>query len=166
MSDVDCRFLPWFRRGLATLIQIPDNASAGARFSAVARIEGVGDPVETPVSVFGPGDAVGLGDGQVAAREPEPGTVGFEPNYLPHVNLAAADLPWRYTPAGAAADGKLRPWLVLVALEKSETLAVRKSSQAPAPLVDAPLAELPDLAQSTLWAHVQVSGPFDATPLA
>ena len=39
-------------------------------------------------------------------------------------------------------------------------VAVRAFGGAPLPAVAAPRAELPDLAESPLWAHVQATGPF------
>ena len=165
MSDVDVRFLPWFRTGISTFIDTADDDDAPARFEATAAIalENVGqavDPVETPVVVFGPGDIAGFGQQSITAREPEPGAVDFEPNYFAHIDLADADQPWRYTPVRPEPAGRLRPWIALIALEAGDTLAIRTGGQAPGPFIEAPIAELPDLAQSSLWAHVQVSGPF------
>src|SRR5207344_2965270 len=49
-----------------------------------------------------------------------------------------------------------------VVLRRSEGVALRSTRDLPLPQVDAPLAELPDLAESWAWAHAQVV-QMDAT---
>ena len=144
---LDLRFLPWYRRGLSTLITAEDDELAPAYFSATAEtwLAGSGEPVETDVAMFGPGDVEGIGEDQIVVREPAPGTTDFEPSYFAHVEFAAADLPWRFSPIQADGEDKLRPWLVLVVLRRTETLRIGKSGEAPAPFIHAPIAELHEL---------------------
>ncbi|MEM1299500.1 MAG: hypothetical protein AAGH68_09475 [Pseudomonadota bacterium] len=168
--SLDLRFLPWYCRGLSTVIDTVDSDAAPTGYSTTAEteIDGLSGSIQTNVSLYGPGDIEGLGEGQIAAQAPAPGATNIEPNFLVHVDFASADMPWRYTPAQADAQGRLRPWLALIVLRKTETFGIKQISGVPAPFIEAPVAELPDpaLPVSALWGHVQVEGPFDETPLA
>ena len=62
---------------------------------------------------MGPGDVQALKPGAVVHVVPPPGTADAEGEKCVHVDLAAPDLPWRYTPQ-LAAGARLRPWLALV----------------------------------------------------
>jgi hypothetical protein len=104
-----------------------------------------------PMRLLGPGDVAALADGTVVRTDPPAGGVDVEPNYLAVAEVVPAELPWLLTPARAA-DGRLRPWLVLVVLEAAKTPLV---SGTPLPAIEAAIAELPDLRDSWGWAHVQ-----------
>jgi hypothetical protein len=63
--------------------------------------------------LLGPGDVTGLAPAAVVHTYPSPGAGNVEIDKAVHVELAAADLPWRHTvdrPQGKA----LRPWIVLL----------------------------------------------------
>ena len=80
------------------------------------------------------------------------------------IELAAPDLPWVLTPAVAddAADGRLRPWLVLVCVEDTKAELVRRRAPTVRRRLSVPVVELPDLAESYAWAHVQsIAAPDD-----
>ncbi|MEO0532305.1 MAG: hypothetical protein AAF215_00350 [Cyanobacteria bacterium P01_A01_bin.123] len=160
------KFLPYLRTGAATVIDTVDNANSPAHFRTTATVAVNGTPVSTPIHLFGPGDVIGLDQNQILRREPAPEEVDFEPNYFPMVELREADLPWRFTPTQADPDGGVRPWLTLITLEVDASLAAQPSGEAPLPAIAAPLAELPNLEEVALWAHVQVSGPFPSTQMS
>lgn len=126
------------------------------------------DPVPGPATrLLGPGDVTGLKPGCVLRPEPADGAVDIEPNYLASVEVTPVELPWVLTPAKAN-GGRLRPWLVLVVLEKSEA----PLTDGPVlPMVEADIGRLPDLRDSWGWAHVQRTagdGPVvgEGTPTA
>ena len=100
--------------------------------------------------VVGPGAVTGIDPGVVVRMDPVPGAVDVEPNYLAAIEFSLPELPWILTPARAAAD-RLRPWIVLVVVEA--TVAITGAS--PLRVLQAPVADLPDLSDSWGWAHVQ-----------
>lgn len=100
--------------------------------------------------LLGPEAVAGLAPGTVVRTDPTPGAVDVEPNYLACVEVTPPELPWVLTPARPA-EGRLRPWLVLVVVDARTPL----TDGTPLPFVDADVAELPDLRDSWGWAHVQ-----------
>jgi hypothetical protein len=110
-------------------------------------------------SLMTAGDVSGLVPGSITRRFPAPGSSDAEQPKAALIEFAAADLPWRYTPARPGAQtnavGKpgqgLKPWLVLVvgepgdlALAPDGTVAVATGAQRKHPLD-----------QSWMWAHIQ-----------
>lgn len=174
MTDVVApRFLPWLRTGLATAIAsaavdgLAPHDSADAEVSV--RLRASGDAGETvvpvagpPIRLRGPGDVVGLDPAQVVRHDPEPGTADAEGIYLTQVELAAPDLPWRFTPA-AAGDNRLQPWLALVVVERRDGvwLEERGAGRLPALHIDDAARELPDARQCWAWAHVHADSDLD-----
>jgi hypothetical protein len=106
-----------------------------------------------PYLLMGPGDVRGLRAGAVLAVAPRFGDDQAETTRCPHVELAAPDLPWRYTPEPVAAGSKaLRPWLVLVVGTAAEVLLEPDGQVTLMPTVTAAY----DLERrSARWAHVQ-----------
>ena len=160
-------FLPWLRNGLAAFLDAPaqdglataDSASVTVTVVAAGSGPG-GDSVRTVpspvVRLVGPGEVLALDPSQIVRREPAPGEPDAEPNYFAQVELAAPDLPWRFTPASPGAD-RLQPWLALVVVIDGDgvDLAPAAGARLPVLTVDDPAAELPDLAGCWAWAHVQ-----------
>jgi hypothetical protein len=164
-------FLPWLRRGLAKGIELRDSGSgpldASAAITAKVRINN-SDATQS-VALRGPGDVIGLSARTVIRTEPAAGTPDFEPNYFPFVELSAPDLPWLFTPARADPAGRLRPWLVLVVVERQPGVALTTLPSAPLPVlrIEAPASphlELPPLDESWLWAHVQSTADLADVP--
>ena len=157
--------LPWLRTGLAAQLDVaatdglPPAATADIRATVQLQATGTGPDVTEPVTgpplrLRAPGEVIGLDPTQVLRTSPEAGATDAEPNYFAHVELAAPDLPWRYSPA-AAADDKLVPWIALVVVEEGAeaTLEDRPAGRCPMLHVTDPVM-LPDPAQSWAWAHV------------
>jgi hypothetical protein len=160
-------FLSWARRGIGASVGNPDNngslpsrASLSVQLSLQVQQGSATNTVQpTPMQVqmFGPGDIIGIDPRHIIRTEPRNFTVNFEPNYLCGIEFDTPDLPWLFTPAAPNGD-HLRPWLALIALKPDE---FKFPSLAPNPL---PVVEvqkigaLQDLADSSNWAHVQVSG--------
>nr|WP_248297621.1 hypothetical protein [Streptomyces sp. S1D4-11] len=101
--------------------------------------------------MLGPEGVVGIDARHVLRVDPPPGIPDTEPNYMPCIEFDVPELPWLYTPARPAGD-RLRPWLVLTAIE---TAGHPLQSGRPLPFVDVDAAVLPPLDQSWQWAHVQ-----------
>jgi hypothetical protein len=162
------QFLPWVRRGLSAVLANPDTAGVdpparaqlpmqltvtALRSGSVASAQ----PAGVAVTLYGPGDVVGIDPRHVIRTEPRDSTQNFESNYFAAIDFDHPDFPWMFTPA--APDGaRLRPWISLVVLKDGEYTA---SSAPPVPLpaiTVAAASSLPDLRDSWAWAHAQVSG--------
>jgi hypothetical protein len=159
-------FLPWVRQGAASGIATPDSLGAdqaGVAATAVSLRVNNAHAITRQVRLYGPGDVTGIDTQQIIRIEPRHLAMDFEPNYFPAIEFDRPDFPWLFTPAKAAADGRLRPWLVLVVVRKQEGVALRTDRTLPLPVLEIkapaqPGRELPDLAESWAWAHAQVMG--------
>jgi hypothetical protein len=153
-------FLSHLRTGLGASLQ---NSNFDGRLRAAlpltVQVENGGSvAVNGGVEVYGPGDIVGIDRKAIVRTVPQAHATDFLPNLLPMIEFDPPDFPWRYTPAGADAQGRLRPWLCLVVLADQEfERMVDPQQPLPAIRVLNPAATLPDLAQSWAWAHVQVT---------
>ena len=174
---VPYRFMPWTRRGLARAHANPD--AAGSALATRPRIQ-VGltlqakrdGTVATAVSgnidltLYGPADVIGIDQRLIVRTEPRANATDFEPNYLAAVDFDPPDFPWMLTPARANATDHLRPWLVLVVVERAKVTPPALRSGRPLPSISLTAAqvatELPDLAESALWAHSQALSTVDA----
>jgi hypothetical protein len=167
MSDLSgaYAFLPWLRRGLAASIDRLDLTGPPA-LRATAQI--TVDLNEQSLSatalltLAGPGDIAGIDPRAVIRVWPQPGVNDAEPNYFPLLEFEQPDLPWRYTPAKATGQDRLRPWLCLIVLRDDEIASYEPATTSRVlPIVTvAGAASLPRLDQTWAWAHVQVSGPL------
>jgi hypothetical protein len=157
MSDMNLRFLPWLRRGLARSVQ----AGTTDSFATVAfSLKVGGEPVAQSLRMRGPGDVVGIDAAQITRLEPQPGTTDFEPNYFPCVEFVTPDLPWMFTPTAPDADDHLLPWLTLVTVS-DQLASIQTRANAPLPVLSVPLSELPpDLNEMWAWAHVQTTNLY------
>ena len=167
MSD-ELVFLPFLRRGLAQALSDPDPlAGSLVRGGAIdAWINVAGERVDQTLQLRSADEVVGVAPSQILREQPRADSTDVEPNYFPFVELAAPDLPWCYTPAGATATGRLRPWLVLVVVREQDgvTVTARPGTTLATLRIEPPAApehELPDLADSWAWAHVQSLVPLD-----
>jgi hypothetical protein len=165
------RFLPWARRGLAGVLDAVDDGgelASRASFPVTVRVNGVDASVD--VTTYGPGDVTGLDPGAIVRTVPRRHATNVAPDEFAAVEFGAEDLPWMFTPAAAPGDDRLRPWLVLVVVEEVEGVSIRVTKDAPLPVLTieapaVPAEQLPDLAESWAWAHVQAMGTdAESTP--
>ncbi|TMH28654.1 MAG: hypothetical protein E6H58_17490, partial [Betaproteobacteria bacterium] len=102
----------------------------------------------------------------IVRTDPRPNATDFEPNYLAAVDFDPPDFPWLLTPARADANGRLRPWLVLVVVDRAQVALPALGAGRPLPSIrltaQQVTTELPDLAESALWAHSQAVSNVDA----
>lgn len=163
------RFLPWLRAGAAQAISSGDadalsgNLAANAMLTPWVQINEF-PPIEQTANLRGPGHVTALGAQTIMKVEPPDGTQDFENNYFPFVELQPADLPWRFTPASPGTNNQLRPWLVLVVVRQQTGVSIVSEPNAKLPVlrIEAPATpsmELPDLSDSSAWAHVQTTLP-------
>ena len=165
-------FLPWLRLGIANQIGAADEDHA-VKVRATVEVEltlkgkalgGGADLLahpSRPVSLYGPGDIVGLESRAIVKVEPRDGFTNYEPNYLPHIEFYDEDLPWRYTPAAPdLAKHRLRPWLALAVLAESEFESGKGLRTGPLEtisLLSPPGDVFPPADQLWAWAHVHVN---------
>ena len=95
-------------------------------------------PVSQDISLYGPGDIVGIDARAVIRTEPRPGVTNFESNYLAAVDFYDEDFPWRYTPAPASGL-QLLPWIALIVLKQDRI----RRGQATSPIVRCPSSPFP-----------------------
>ncbi|TFV61567.1 hypothetical protein E4P42_01350 [Mycobacterium sp. PS03-16] len=107
--------------------------------------------IPAPMSMLGPESVAGLDGRAVVRTDPPAGAADVEDNYLVSVDLRPVELPWMFTPAKPR-DGRLRPWIVLVVVETVSSTLVTGD---PVPTLSVDVGQLPDLADSWGWAHVQ-----------
>lgn len=155
-------FLPWLRRGVATQIRRVDGAGPTAPRAAISFQLGFNSDAfsaAVDLNLFGPGEVTGFDERVIIRTWPRPDVFDAEANFFPLVEFEQADLPWRYTPARATVQDRLRPWICLIVLkdDEIESFTPARSNQI-LPVVRVSAAFLPMLSQSWAWAHVQVSG--------
>ncbi|MFD0260551.1 hypothetical protein ACFVH7_20070 [Kitasatospora indigofera] len=154
MSEDDLEFAPYLQSSIGAAIRsstpnLPPDLAPTLQLSGP---RGQRLPVQgTGLRMLGPEGVVGLDTRHITRVEPAPGSTEVEPNYLPCVEFDSPELPWLFTPARAA-DGRLRPWLLLIVVEAAGH-AVQPGN--PLPFVDVELALLPPLGDSWQWAHLQ-----------
>ena len=151
MSEINLNFYPWLRRGLAQALTNPQPAADPAITATVYLNR---EPLRHQLTLRGPGDVVGLSRAQVVRTEPTDGTRDFEYAFFPFVEFSTPDLPWLFTPAGAS--DHLRPWLVLVVVESQQAALLPGAANMPM-VLDTTRGQLPSLAESWAWAHVQAT---------
>ena len=158
MATSSYRFLPFARRGLAARIETTPPGATRASVRAGVTVSSIPE-VTRDLALYGPGDVLGIDTRLIVRTSPACNSVDVEPNYLAHVEFDPPDFPWLFTPAGAPADNRLAPWCVLVVVDLDVVAAPATAAGRPLPSLTVPAgavaAELPDLAESWAWAHVQ-----------
>jgi hypothetical protein len=167
MSAANHLFLPWVQP--RTSATAPDDFAERLTGDQAASVRVRVDlaintsTVQKTVRLHGPGDVTGIDPLQIVRLEPQPGTTDFEPNYFPFVEFDRPDFPWLFSSTKADAQGRLRPWLVVVVIRKQPGVQLRPATDTPLPVIEIaapakPGDELPDLAESHFWAHAQITG--------
>jgi len=165
-------FLPWLRQGVANAITAPP--ATGVRASISVDLTVTGNPVvgNTPItapasqniSLYGPGDIVGIDSRAVIRTEPRAGVTNFESNYLAAVDFYDEDFPWRYTPVPPSGL-QLLPWIALIVLSQSEFAEGNNVGNRPLPFItisDPTL--LPPPGELWAWAHVHFNKGLSPNP--
>jgi hypothetical protein len=162
-NQAQYRFLPWTRRGLVAEVQDPDTGGAlpgRAKISVGVTVTNVPGTNGIDMALYGPGDILGIDTRLIVRASPRPGSTNVEPNYLPAIEFDPPDFPWMFSPAKAAGNQRLRPWLVLLVLDRANVKLPKADRLRPLPTITIPAEvaaqELPDLGESWAWAHTQV----------
>ena len=141
---------------------IPDDGETAVTLSVTGYDDDDGETTEEAsvnVHVYGPGDVTGVDERQIVRREPEPRTDAFPPRQFPVVEFDRPDLPWLFSPQRADENGRVHPWLCLVVVDRDHPdVSYAAVGSGSLPALEAPVAELPDPAESYLWAHAQHLG--------
>lgn len=149
MSDT-AKFVSHLRRG-----GVPEGEWHGrATDTVTAVVDGGHGTVDVRLQYAAPGprDVRALRPGAVRRRVPAPGTWAAEEEDRPYVELAHADLPWRYSHRAVTVDGHrvVVPWCVLVVGTPDQVVVAGREVR----LRAAVQAQHP-LDQAHRWAHVQ-----------
>ena len=163
------RFVPWVRRGAAATVRTVDTLGPGGPDRGEMPVSlRVNDNVEVPVELrlHGPGDVAGFDTRTVLRSDPPDRGTDFDATCFPAIEFAVASLPWLLTPATGDAQGRLRPWLCLVVVRRQPGVTLEPRGKGLPILTVGPPArpsdELPDLAESWAWAHVQTVSADDS----
>ena len=119
MANTTYRFLPWARRGLADRVADTDTGGAlpaRAKVTVGLTISAIAEE-RYDLSLYGPGDVIGVDPRLIIRTDPRPGSTDVEPNYFPLIEFDPPDFPWLFTPAKSPANDHLRPWCVLVVVD-------------------------------------------------
>ena len=110
--------------------------------------------------LLGPGEVAGIDPRQVLRCDPANGARRVDTSLFAQIEFDDPALPWMFTPL-AANNGRLRPWLALVVMERLASdapldLGPLKLGRLPILTVDEP-ADLPPYDETWAWAHAQVA---------
>jgi hypothetical protein len=166
-------FLPWLRSGVANSIaQADGDTGVKVRASLPLDVTLTGtnldgsdnsQVVHRDISLYGPGEIVGIESKAVVKVDPRNWITNFEPNYLPYIEFYDEDFPWRYTPAAANfAANRLRPWITLIVLKESEFSDGKNISGKPLPYFELQAGinaanVFPHPSELWAWAHVHAN---------
>ena len=112
--------------------------------------------------IVGPGDVLNINSNSVMNFYPPSGHENFPVEYKPYIEFWEPDFAWRYTPACASADGKLRPWLAVVACPTSKCSVLKNANGTSIVTFDVKTEEeylriFPDPAD--IWKSAHAQGP-------
>ncbi len=165
-------FLPWLRQGVANALTAPP--PAGERASIHVELELTANPVAggaplqqaitQDISLYGPGDIVGVESRAVVRTEPRSGVTNFESNYLAAVDFYDEDFPWRYTPAPPLGL-QLTPWIALIVLKDNEFAEAKNLTNRPLTYVTiTDPSVFPPAGELWAWAHVHFNQSLSPNP--
>jgi hypothetical protein len=160
MSFGQYSFLSWARRGIGgSVVDLDPLGASGLpiRPTIPLTLEVNSLRIDHAATLRGPGDVIGLDPRAIVRTDPQPGVTDFEPNFLACIELYDEDLPWRYTPARATPEHRLRPWIALVVLAENEF-----QRDGTAITVAAANTLFPPTSQVWAWAHVHVNATVSA----
>jgi hypothetical protein len=165
-------FLPWLRQGVANAITAAP--ATGNRASVHVELDLSGAPVAggapltqsiaQDISLFGPGDILGVLANAIIRTEPRTGVTNFESNYLAAVDFYNEDYPWRYTPAPPSGL-QLSPWIALIVLKQGEYIEGKNIANRPLPFITiSDPTVFPIANELWAWAHVHFNQGLSTNP--
>jgi hypothetical protein len=151
-------FRSWLRRGLATQQKLLNPNDPRASVKIDVAISGIAPTPSVTLALFGPGDVKSLIVSSVIRTWPKAGARNAEANYFPVIEFDQADLPWRYSPQENN-NNNVKPWLCVVAVATGAAKVFPASPGQALAVLNVAASLLPDLEESSLWAHSQLHGP-------
>jgi len=149
-------FVPYALTGLSAAMQTP---SGGARATTHVTVpisddKGGSAKAEQDVTLFGPGDVLGVDPAQIVRRYPSPGSTNAEETFHAHIEFDRPELPWAFS-AHSPGD-RMPPWLALVVFELDE-VEWEPAQSGLQPVVSVSASLLPPLGSAWAWAHAQAT---------
>jgi hypothetical protein len=149
-------FVPYALSGLAAAMQTPASGARAATHVTVpiSDDKGGSDKAEQDVTLFGPGDVLGVDPAQIARRYPTPGSTNAEETFHAHIEFDRPELPWAFS--AHTRDDRMPPWLALVVFELEE-VEWEPAQTGLQPVVSVDVSALPPLQTAWAWAHAQAT---------
>ena len=118
-------FLPYLRQGITTLAdhsQVPGKRmSVPVKLSITASDKTTNtdrkDLVEKVVSLYGPGDVLGINTNVISRLAPVPNVNNFQPTLTPFIEFSEPDFLWRFSSLQTVDKKNWMPWLSLIILK-------------------------------------------------
>ena len=118
-------FLPYVRQGLTTLAEhdkvpgkrmiIPLKLTVAASNKTNNTIKT--ETVEKEITLFGPGDLLGINENIISRLAPSPNANNFESSLTPFIEFSEPDFLWRFSSLQTADKKNWLPWLTLIVLK-------------------------------------------------
>lgn len=150
-------FVPYALTGLSAAMQTPPaevNRALTHVTLPISDDRGGEASAERDVTLFGPGDVLGVDDGQIVRRYPPPGSTNAEETFHAHIEFDRPELPWAFS--AHAAGERMPAWLALVVFERDE-VEWEPAATGLQPVAAVEAAVLPPLASAWAWAHAQAT---------
>ena len=150
-------FVPYALSGMAAAMRTPTTGLRASTDVSVPLSDDAGGAatVTRTVTLYGPGDVIGVDPAQILRRYPAPGSTTAEETFHAHIEFDRPELPWAFS--AHTPQARMRPWLTLVAVPVAAASWEPATAGTPAVLsVDSD--QLPDLDQAWGMAHAQVAG--------
>jgi len=147
MTDAQFTFASMIHRGFF--------ADASAQTAVTVTVPG--QPALThQVPMMTPGDVTGIPSRQVIRCIPPNGLPDAEPNYLAAIEFDAPDLPWMFS--RKPPSGPTLPWITLAVIDETALTIDPLSPSLLGTKLTIDSAQLPNPAESWMWAHGQLLG--------
>ena len=113
-------FVPYALTGLSAAMQTPGEGARAATTVTVPIEDDKGgkDAAGQDVTIFGPGDVLGVDPGQIVRRYPAPGSTNAEETFHAHIEFDRPEVPWAFS--AQTPQDTMQAWLALVVLERDE----------------------------------------------
>ena len=149
-------FVPYALTGLSAAMQTPPTGPRATTHVTlpISDDKGGSDKAEQDVTVFGPGDVLGVDSAQIVRRYPSPGSTNAEETFHAHIEFDRPELPWVFS--AHTADDRMPAWLALVVFERDE-VEWEPAHAGLQPIMSVPASLLPPLGSSWAWAHAQAT---------
>ena len=161
-------FFSFMRQGIATLAD--PTAEVGKRMVLPVKVSLLAtgkngqtehELVEKDVTLFGPGDILGIDERFISKTVPVSDANNFEAALTPFIEFSEPDLLWRFSTRVASDSQNWLPWMSLIILKVADGEEAGEFISLPATNPELPpqiqlesSAVLPDLSESWRWAHV------------